>query len=135
MKGYVKFTDGHVEEILNGFEFDGAGYPNDRHYIVVGTRSGSYRKTINKKTGEETCYGFIPMPGYMHPVCRLGHNGITDIVVARMEKYNYRIHISPAITVSGTVEVAEGACLEDIRLVIFDQFMSTEIQKVEEEKE
>ena len=135
MKGYVRFTDGHVEKILNGFEFDDACYPNDKRYIVVETQSGSYRKTINKKTGEEICCGFKPMRGYTHPVNLRGHNGIEDIVVAHIEKYNYRISISPAITVNGTVEVVKGACLEDVRLAIFDQFMSTEIQKVEEEKE
>lgn len=132
MNGYVMFSDGHKEEILNGFEFDDACYPKERHYIMVETRSGSYRKTINKKTGEEICYGFMPMPGYTHLVNLRGHNGIVDIVVDARVEYSYVLENKGMIH-HGTIRIDAKATMDEVKVAVLDDFERVTITKAGEE--
>lgn len=132
MKGYVKFSDGHMEEILNGFEFDDACYPKERHYIMVETRSGSYRKTINKKTGKWDCCGFMPMPGYTHPVNLLGHNGVVDIVVDDRVEYSYVLE-NKGVIHHGTIRIDAKATMDEVKIAVLDEFERVTITKLGEE--
>lgn len=134
MTGYVKFRDGHREEILEGYTFDDPECPRSLHHIVVQTHSGCYKKTIHKdskygRVGATECVGYAVMTLCTQPVAFVGHNGIVDIVVDNQTTYAYEIR-NGAWNLSGIVAVPKNADVRDIHSAIMNEFEGVRIFEV-----
>lgn len=81
MKGYVEFSDGHKEPILEGESWIDESGQFKKRLMLVRTESGIYRKANLLDRKEAVfCYGYLIRPRHAIPVLTRGANGVVDIV-------------------------------------------------------
>lgn len=136
MKGYVKFSDGHKEEILDGYAFDDIRHPGSLHHIVAHTYSGCYRKTIYKdskfgQSGTDVCVGYGLADQTPHPIAITGHNGVVDVVLDDQVAYKYKLE-QDGWAFSGVVVMPKDADIRDVHSAIMREFDRVQIVKLEE---
>lgn len=136
MKNYVKFSDGHIEEILDGYAFDDVRYPRSIHHVIAHTHSGCYRKSVHKdsrfgKIGSTECVGYGVTDQTPHPVAISGYNGVIDVVIDGQDTYKYIINHDEWVF-SGAVVVPKDADIRDVHSAIMREFERVQIVKIEE---
>lgn len=131
MTGYVKFLDGHVEKILDGYTFDDLEYPASLHHIIAHTCSGNYRKTIRKdskfgRAGTSVCVGYGLADRSPLPVAISGYNGVLDMVLDDQTTYKYKLE-QDGWAFSGVVVVPRDADICDVHSAIIKEFDSVNV--------
>lgn len=129
MKGYVKFSDGHKEDILEGTQWYEEGSCRT-HHIMARTESGMYHKRteMNSREGAE-CSGYVIQKGTPFPVAVHGAGGIEDIFIEDLNEYCYKDRFGD---ICGRVHVSPDASLIDIYTAILHDLGIVKFEKTEE---